>query len=205
MKPDLLPAFYSNYLLMRGFFFIKGGEMRSHLPLPFLLCLLLAGEALAQTVYLQPDEALKINFPGAVIVSEQKNLLPDAKLKVEKQFGKKLKKDKWTFQVARSGGKIAGYALLDIEIGKTEPITFMTFLTPEGRVKSVEILVYREAYGSEVHQKPFLDQYRGKKSSDTLKLGKEITNVTGATLSARAVTVGVRRGLLLWEEFYGKK
>lgn len=179
--------------------------MSRRAPLPLFFFFLMTAEVLAQTVYLQPDEALRINFPGAVIVSEQKNLLPEAKLKVEKQLGKKLKKDKWTFQVASLGGKIFGYALMDIEIGKTEPITFMTSLSPEGRVKSVEILVYREAYGSEVHQKPFLDQFRGKKSSDTIKLGKEITNITGATLSARAVTVGVRRALLLWEEFYGKK
>ena len=121
------------------------------------------------------------------------------------ELGMKLAKDSWDFFIARSAGKVEGYSLIDSEVGKTEPITFLTAINPDGKVREVEILVYREPIGSEVSDQRFLKQYQGKKSSDPVRIGQDITNISGATLSARAVSLGVKRDLALWETFYGKK
>lgn len=159
----------------------------------------------AETVYLKPSEALKIIFhDSAEITSEAKTLAPAEKAALDKQLGQPVPKETWNFYIARSGKRIDGYAVIDNEIGKTEPITFLTAITPEGRIKAVEILVYREPVGSEVKDKRFLKQYEGKTPSDPVRTGQDITNISGATLSSRAVSRGVKRDLLLWSHFYGK-
>jgi Na+-translocating ferredoxin:NAD+ oxidoreductase RnfG subunit len=172
----------------------------------FLMSVFISFPLFAQTVYLKPAEALKIIFKDSKeVVSEKKSLSAEQKSAVEKRVGTKLAKETWTFYIAKSDDKVDGYALIDNEIGKTEPITFITAMTPEGEVKAVEILVYREPVGSEVHDKRFVKQYLGKKVSDPIRLGQDITNISGATMSARAVSHGVKRALLLWETFYGQR
>lgn len=160
--------------------------------------------AFSQTVvYLTKDEALKLIFPSSTFTKEQKTLTEEQKAIVEKAVKSKLSKAAWEFTVAKTGGRTAGYALVDNEIGKTEPITFLTAITPKGEVKAVEILVYRESHGSAVREKPFVNQFAGKAGDPPFKLGQDIKNITGATLSARAVTKGVNRAMTLWRVFYG--
>lgn len=169
-----------------------------------LFAVLFSFSVWAQTVYLKPADALKIIFKDSKeVVSEKKSLSPEQKGAIEKRLGTKLAKETWTFYIAQSDGKVDGYTLIDHEIGKTEPITFITAITPQGEVKAVEILVYREPVGSEVHDKRFVKQYLGKKVSDPIRIGQDIVNISGATMSARAVSAGVKRALLLWETFYG--
>lgn len=159
----------------------------------------------AQTVYLKPAEALKLIFStSSEIILEKKTTSADQKQRIEKILGYPLEKDSWNFYIAKTGNTMDGYALIDNEIGKTEPITFLTAINPKGQVKAVEILVYRESHGSEVHEKPFMKQYAGKSSTDPIRVGQDIKNMTGATLSARAVSKGVKRNLALWNLFYGK-
>lgn len=174
----------------------------------FLLIITLFSSAtvcLAETVYLTPQQALKRTFQGSQeVVSEKKTLLLEQKKRIEKATGITVAKDQWTFYLGKSGAKVDGYALIDNEIGKTEPITFMTTLSPQGEVRSVEILVYREPIGGEVKSDAFRKQFVGKKDVDPIRIGQDIKNITGATLSSRAVSVGVKRAVLLWKEFYGK-
>ena len=176
--------------------------------LPLLLVSLFLGPSVAdaQTIYLTPSEALKLVFKDSEkVVSEEKRLSLDQKREIEKSLGTPLaKKETWTFYVGRSGKRVDGYALIDQEIGKTEQITFLTAIAPDGKVQQVEILVYREPIGSEVKERRFLKQYEGKGPEAPMRLEQDIANVTGATMSSRAVTQGVRRALLLWKVFYGK-
>ena len=79
----------------------------------------------------------------------------------------------------------------------------MTFINPQGQVEAVEIIVYREPQGSEVSQKKFLKQYQGKSHASLLRVGQDIQNMSGATISSQSVTRGVKRDLALWKVFYG--
>lgn len=170
-----------------------------------LLLILLPQGAWGQTtVYLTKEEALKFIFPSSTFVNERKTLMEEQKTAVEKELKSKLRKTEWEFAVAKTGGRIDGYALVDNEIGKTEPITFLTAITPKGEVKAVEVLVYRESHGSAVHERRFVDQFKGKNADQPFKAGQDITNITGATLSVKGVARGVKRALFLWKVFYGK-
>lgn len=95
------------------------------------------------------------------------------------------------------------YALIDNEIGKHRPITYIVGITPAGIVSGVEIMVYRETHGGQIRRRTFLEQYRGRSSSDSFQVGREIENITGATLSAKAISRGVQRDLFIWTYFFG--
>lgn len=172
-----------------------------------LLILLLSSSMplAAETVYLRPAEALRVIFRSSQeVILQKKSLTEEQKTALGKRLGRKITRTDWNFYVARSDGKVDGYALIDNEVGKMEPITFLTAITPQGEVKEVEILVFREPIGGEVHDKRFLKQYRGKKLEDPIRIGQDVANISGATMSARAVSLGVKRALAIWQVFYGK-
>lgn len=102
----------------------------------------------------------------------------------------------------RADATFAGYAVVTEEIGKYRPITMLVSVTPDGKVNEVQILVYRESRGMDVRRSRFLRQFKSKQSRAAIRLGKDIVNVTGATLSARAVTLGVRRVLATLQAVY---
>src|SRR5256884_673929 len=90
---------------------------------------------------------------------------------------------------------LLGFAAVGNVLGKDQPITFLVAVDPTDRLKDVDILVYREPYGGEVAYEPWRRQFRGKSMGDSLRVGKEIRSISGATISVHAVTLGVRRML----------
>lgn len=100
----------------------------------------------------------------------------------------------YVLRVSR-GDSLLGFAEVGNVLGKDQPITFLVAIDPEDRLKDVDILVYRESYGGEVAYEPWRRQFRGHTAGDSLRVGKEIRSISGATISVHAVTLGVRRML----------
>ena len=173
----------------------------------FLGCLCLTRSASAQTtVFLKPEEALKLLFKDSQeVIKEDHSVTPEVQEKVSKLLGYELAKSDYPFYIGRTNGQIDGYAVIDDEVGKVLPITFVTRIAPDGKVAAVEIMVYRESHGGEVASRRFLNQFREKSLNDELRLHGNIVNVTGATLSSQALVKGVKRALVLWQIFYGPK
>lgn len=94
---------------------------------------------------------------------------------------------------AQAGDKLLGLFVVDHVIGKHLYIDYAVALDTTGRVMRVEILQYRESYGGEVREPSWLAQFVGKTSSSPLKVGGDIRNISGATLSSHHVTEGVKR------------
>lgn len=101
-----------------------------------------------------------------------------------------------TFLIARRAGTPLGWVYVGDVQGLYEPITFAVGIGASGQVKDVEILVYRESRGGEVRRRRFLNQYRGKDADSPLRLHDDVLNITGATVSSRAVTYGVKKALV---------
>jgi len=106
------------------------------------------------------------------------------------------------FYIGYSGGKIIGYAAEDTVAGKWGPIHYMAGITPQGSVSNIIILEYKERRGRPVAKKRFLKQYFGKTIQNPIRLRKDIDGVTGATISSRGITDGVRKLLYIFEEFF---
>lgn len=94
---------------------------------------------------------------------------------------------------AMRGDVHLGWFLLDQVLGKHEYITYAVALDPSGLVRGVEILEYRETYGGEIRNPLWRRQFAGKGAGSALDLGRDIKNISGATLSSKHVTEGIRK------------
>jgi len=94
---------------------------------------------------------------------------------------------------AEAGGSTLGLFVADHVIGKHLYIDYAVALDTGGRIKRVDILQYRESFGDEVRQASWLAQFVGKGSGSALKVGQDIRNISGATLSSLHVTEGVKK------------
>ena len=105
----------------------------------------------------------------------------------------------WAPQVfaAKKDGATAGWLLVDQVIGKAEAITYALALDAHGAVTRLEVLEYRETHGGEIRLPAWRKQFVGKTAADPVRLDADIHNISGATLSCRHVTDGVRRLLSL--------
>ena len=107
------------------------------------------------------------------------------------------------FFVGKQQGRVRGYALIDNEVGKHLPITYIVGISPIGEITRVEMMVFREVRGWEARERRFMRQFEGKELGDSLSIGASLRNVSGATLSSRAIAKGVKRALYLWRLYYG--
>lgn len=164
----------------------------------------LAGATDDVTVYLSADEALKLAFPSAsrfdaVDVPVSPEIRAALSDKLGEPFTAEHVEIRRAFAAEAGAEKLAGRAVLNDDVGKYRPITYLVAVDPAGKVVRVELLVYRESHGGQVRGRGFLEQYEGKGSGDPIRVGKDITSISGATLSARAVSKGVKRTVLLLE------
>jgi Na+-translocating ferredoxin:NAD+ oxidoreductase RnfG subunit len=106
-----------------------------------------------------------------------------------------VKLDSATVYRISKGGALLGFAEVRNVIGKELPITFLVAVDPSATLRDVDILVYREPQGGEVAYDAWRKQFRGKTAADPLQVGKDIRNISGATISSHSVTLGVRQAL----------
>ena len=156
-------------------------------------------------VFLTEEDALKLMFPQSErIRKDVLTLSTEKKLHIEERIGWKFPEDSFEVYVGETGKQVDGYALVQNTIGKHKPMTYMVGVDTRGRVSNVELLVFREARGSEVRTKRFNVQYEGKTVLDPVRINKDIINISGATMSVRSMTAGIKRVLVLVDEFYLK-
>lgn len=153
------------------------------------------------TVYFSEQEAQKAIFGNAKMTKNFITLTKEQSAKIKEKSGMDV----------RHGGEIkmwnvegGGVFFIDEVIGKHEFITYAIGINKDGSVKGIEIVNYNETYGYEVRDESWRKQFVGKTSVDRLKLEKNITNISGATLSCKHITDGVRRILDTYDLIFKK-
>ncbi|NMA61563.1 MAG: RnfABCDGE type electron transport complex subunit D, partial [Firmicutes bacterium] len=81
--------------------------------------------------------------------------------------------------------------------GFNGPIRFLLVLDENQQITEVQILEHREdpGLGELITRSAFLDQFKGLDRDSAFALGTDIQAVSGATISSRSFTTGVRRAL----------
>lgn len=112
-----------------------------------------------------------------------------------------------TFYRGKLEGKLVGIAFKVVAPdGYSGNIEIMVGVDPEGRVVGIEILTHAETpgLGSKITAPIFKDQFRGKGLDDAdwrvKKDGGSFDQITGATVSPRAVVQAVKIGLEFFRE-----
>ncbi len=104
-------------------------------------------------------------------------------------------------QITDGSGKLLGYAVTEQVVSRSGPFTILVVITPDLCVKKADVLEYRAIQGRKVRSPKFTKQFTGKCAGDTIELDKDIDAISGATLSSRAMTGGVRKALLQVKSF----
>lgn len=151
------------------------------------------------TVYLTVQAAQQAMFPGAMFVPHPLAFTPEQRRTIAKASGVGSFENLQRVWDVRTGSTRAGWFIVDRVLGKHEMITYAVALTPDGVVKRVEILEYRETYGGEIRNPAWRQQFVGKRFGSAVQLDRDIKNISGATLSSRHVTDGIRRLLVTYD------
>jgi Na+-translocating ferredoxin:NAD+ oxidoreductase RnfG subunit len=152
------------------------------------------------TTYLSVAEAQKECFPGADRFVADNIIFTPAQVKaIEAASGQKILSRGQQVWKAMQKEHLLGYLILDYVIGKHLAIDYAVALSSSGEVRRVEILTYRETYGGEIRNSDWRKQFVGKNARSRLSLNDDIRNISGATLSCRHVTDGVKRLLAFYE------
>jgi Na+-translocating ferredoxin:NAD+ oxidoreductase RnfG subunit len=154
--------------------------------------------------YLTVQQAQKVLFPDADSFVQQHVELTKEQLRAIKSLAGVRQRDEdpeiWQ---AQKGEQPLGWFIVDEVVGKHEYITYAVAASPDGHVLGIEVMTYRETHGDEIRRKTWRDNFDGKTLADPLKLGKDIPNISGATLSCRNVTDGVKRVLSMLKVVFG--
>lgn len=152
-------------------------------------------------IFLDEDEAARAVFPEGTHF--EKKIIPSTEALREKMralLGRtrpSVWEDAYVTYLVRRNGERLGFAVIAEEIGKHRPITFIVGIKPNGKVKDVALMAYREAYGGEVGDRRFMRQYHDKDLSAPLLPYQDIVNIAGATLSVQSIGRGVKKVLAL--------
>jgi hypothetical protein len=141
--------------------------------------------------YLTEEQTISVLFPGIKMEPRWMDLSPDEIKTINKTSGQK----PLSLRTRVFWGPNKEALIIDRVLGKHDFITYAVAIEPEGKVKGIEIMDYRETYGYQIREAAWRRHFAGKTAKDALKLNKDIPNISGATLSSKHVTDGVRRVL----------
>lgn len=144
------------------------------------------------------EEALRLAFPGAD-VQRRTAYLDDAQLAraAELAGGKAaVESAVVTYYVATKGGTPLGVAYFDAHRVRTLPEVLMIVVDADHKVRRVEVVRFSEP-PEYAPPEGWLAQFSGRSLDPELSHKRGIANITGATLTARAVTAATRRVLAL--------
>jgi hypothetical protein len=174
--------------------------------LPLLLWATLLAAPAAAKVFLTPEEALALAFPGCAIerqtvyltvaeVAATRDLAGTdlASAVVHPYRARRLDGGAGASE-AKAGGEACGTAYFETHRVRTLAETVMVAIDPAGGVLRIEVLSFDEP-PDYLPRIEWYAQFGGRRLAPETELGRAIRPVTGATLTARATTDAARRAL----------
>jgi electron transport complex protein RnfG len=159
-----------------------------------------AGTVRADPGYLREAEARRAMFPESTSAERRTLELSEAEVKwLERSLSRRIDVAKYPYLEVRKQDDTVGQVFILDVVGQSRPITFAVGVSAKGSLTDVQVMVYREPQGEQINEPRFRRQFSGKRLTDPLTLGKDIDVISGATISARAATYAVRKGLSLAE------
>ncbi len=167
-----------------------------------LLGLLVGGLARADQSFLSEQDMPVALFGGGARGDRASIQLTDAELsELSHAVGKRVSQKTYSYLVIhgpKAGAPPLGAIFLLDVVGQSLPISFAVGVKADGTLQDIQVSVYREPYGSEINDRRFRAQFRGKSAQDPLVVGKDIDAISGATISSGSATYAAHKALALW-------
>lgn len=174
------------------------------MPLPNPRCLLAVAVAASTLCAGLPgqQEALSLAFPGAAF-TRREHFLTEAQGRQARALAGVDVPGLWIVAYeARKDGKLLGVAFFDTHRVRTLNETAMVAIGAEGKVLRVEVVAFREPQ-EYMAKEAWKKQLEGRGLDPDFKLNRGIRPLSGATLTANALTDAARRCLAIWRVLYG--
>ena len=168
------------------------------------LCVLTAycGEVRAE-VFHSRESALRLAFPDADVVDKRELFLSSDDVAAAERIARvKLQSRLVTVYVGRRGERVLGYAFIETHKVRSLPETILVVIDPDGRTHALHMLAFHEPPEYAPSDR-WLKQFQGRPLDDDLSLRGDIDAITGATLTANAITASVRRLLAVFDTAIG--
>ena len=98
-----------------------------------------------------------------------------------------------SFFKIQSDSGLKGYLYYGQSKGKAALFDYIVIFDKDLIIAKVKLMVYRESYGGEIGSVRWLKQFMGLKPSSTVIYKKDIMGISGATISASALTKSVNK------------
>lgn len=152
----------------------------------------------ARAQNLTQEQALRLAFPAPLTIERRTAYLDGTQLARAQQMAgsKDVKQRVVTYYVGSDKGRVAGTAYFDSHRVRTHNEVLMIVVDPEWKIDRIEVLRFAEPPEYQASDK-WLEQFQDKRLSQELSVRRGIVPITGATLTANAVTAAARRVLAL--------
>jgi len=167
------------------------------LLLPWMV--LLAVHVGRTEVYLSKQEALDWAFPGAERIEKEILYLSGTeRRRIEELAHAEMDTGLFTVYRGYRDDRLLGYAFIDTRTIRSKPAVFLVVLHPDGALRDTRILAWQEP-PEYLPSERWLEQFDGHGLDTRTQLGRGIHAMTGATLTSRSLTDGIRRVLAIRE------
>ena len=159
----------------------------------------LSGTVANAKVFYSKEEALEVAFPNAERVEARNFFLTQEQVEQVQTLAKAPIDSKLaTFHVGHTAEAILGYAFIETHIVRTFPETFLIVLSTDGILQKLLILAFYEPPEYQPTER-WLKQFDQKTLGPSLRLRQELHGIMGSTLTAQAITSGVRKVMALFQ------
>lgn len=161
--------------------------------------LVLGAEPATAKVFFSRNEALELAFPKADRIEDETVILESEQVeRVQKLARGPLDSKLVRIYTGYRQGEVLGYAFIDVHNVRTHPEAFLVVLDPSGAVRTLRVLAFHEPL-EYMPTSRWYTQFEDKSLAESLRVGRDIHGIVGATLSAQATARGVRRALALYQ------
>ena len=147
---------------------------------------------------IKPEQALKEQFPNAEIKKKNILLKKNQVKQIHKLAKSKLRSNIVTIYVVKQNEKTLAYGIIHTHKVRTKKETVLFTLTPDCKIKDIEIIAFYEP-PEYMPPERWLKTFEGKSAKDQLRLKRDIPNITGATLSSKAITLASKQVVSICE------
>ncbi|HIQ47718.1 MAG TPA: FMN-binding protein [Sulfurovum sp.] len=143
---------------------------------------------------------MKPSFSKNTQVTKKQLKLNTKQVKLlQKKAQAKLDSNVIRLYTAKNGSKTEGYGVLLLQTIRTKKAAVLYIMDTKAKIKSIEIVAFKEPIEYKPKQN-WQNSFKGKTKEKNLYAGKGIPTISGATMSARAISDAARIAIALVEE-----
>ncbi|MFT5661043.1 MAG: electron transport complex protein RnfG [Sulfurimonas sp.] len=167
--------------------------------------LLLLALPLSAKVLISPIDAMKSTYGSGTIITKKNILLSSSRAKTIEQAAQvKLSSKIFRIFKATKDTTLLGYGVLINKKVRSKNAVVLYFISKNSILKSIEIIAFNEPL-EYLPSKNWNSQFKDISTDTMLKSSRDIPTITGATLSARAITNGSRVAFAIYNEMLKEK